>query len=258
MPQHTLPLKTASKLFHFSVSVSLLPNEEGTVPSGNLLVCFKCDGGSEVSKVILFLQALWKINGLVEKEGLLWKIQKCLDISHTKLAGKQTLVIPVFEAVYLSWASPFISSAAFLGFFFPFLLRGSVEKMLLTLTKILSKQMWFFCFGTCILWLKNKLKNFWNRIEFLWYSCRLREIGLSQYSTNWSNSCILKSTHAKLISFNQILCAGFTVVIDGQFSLIRICMFLITLLIKLFDNSFIERRKIILVSESYVTLKVTG
>lgn len=142
--------------------------------------------------------------------------------------------------------------------FFPFLLRGSVEKMLLTLTKILSKQVWFFCFGTCILWLKNKLKNFWNRIEFLWYSCRLREIGLSQYSTNWSNSCILKSIHSKLISFSQILCAGFTVVVVGQFSLIRICMTLITILIKLFDNSFIERRKIILVSESYVTLKVTG
>lgn len=55
MPQHTLPLKTAPKLFHFSVS--LLPNEEDTVPSGNLLAYFKCDEASEVSKVIRFLQA---------------------------------------------------------------------------------------------------------------------------------------------------------------------------------------------------------
>lgn len=55
MPQHTLPLKKAAKLFHFSVS--LPPNEKDTVPSGSLLAYFKCDGASEVSKVIVFLQA---------------------------------------------------------------------------------------------------------------------------------------------------------------------------------------------------------
>lgn len=54
MPQHTLPLTKAAKLFHFSRSVSL-PNEEDTVPSGNLLAYFKCDGASEVAKVIVFL-----------------------------------------------------------------------------------------------------------------------------------------------------------------------------------------------------------
>lgn len=32
--QHVFPLKTTSKQFHFSVSVSLFPNEEDTVPSG--------------------------------------------------------------------------------------------------------------------------------------------------------------------------------------------------------------------------------
>lgn len=53
-PQHTLPLTKAAKLFHFSRSVSL-PNEEDTVPSGNLSAYFKCDGASEVAKVIVFL-----------------------------------------------------------------------------------------------------------------------------------------------------------------------------------------------------------
>lgn len=57
MPQHTHPLETASNVFHFSMSVSLFPNEKDTVPSGNLLAYFKCDGASEVLKVIVFLQA---------------------------------------------------------------------------------------------------------------------------------------------------------------------------------------------------------
>lgn len=138
VPQHALPLKTASKLFH--ISVSLFPNEEDTVPSGNLLAYFKCDGASEVSKVIVFLQAQWKINGLVEKGGRLWKIQKCLETIHVKLVGKQALLIPVFMEALLPvmGISVYFTccfSSFFFFFLFPFLLRGTIEKMLITLTK---------------------------------------------------------------------------------------------------------------------------
>lgn len=54
-----------------------------------------------MSKIMMLLQAQWKINGLVEKEGLSWRVQKCLEIVHLKLIGKQTLVIPGFmEALF--------------------------------------------------------------------------------------------------------------------------------------------------------------
>lgn len=115
------------------MSVSLLPNEEDTVPSGTLLAYFKSDWASEVSKVIMFLQAQRKINGLVEKGGLLWEIQKCLETIHIKLVGNQTLVIPVFlQALFLVMGISIYLiccfSSIFGGFFSLFLLRGTIEK----------------------------------------------------------------------------------------------------------------------------------
>lgn len=93
--------KDLQSYYIFLCLCPFLPNEEDTVLSGNLLAYFKCDRAGEVSKIIMLLQAQWKINGLVEKEGLLWRVQECLEIVHLKLIGKQTWVIPGFmEALF--------------------------------------------------------------------------------------------------------------------------------------------------------------
>lgn len=46
------------KAIAFLVLCPLLPNNENTVPSVNLLTYFKCDRVVEVSKIIMLLQSL--------------------------------------------------------------------------------------------------------------------------------------------------------------------------------------------------------
>lgn len=88
--------------FIFLCLCPILPNEEDTVSSGNLLT-YLTVLLHHISKIIMLLQAYWKINGLVKKGGpLLWSVQKCLERVHLELAGKQTLVIPGFMKALFS------------------------------------------------------------------------------------------------------------------------------------------------------------